>query len=202
MTEYAAKELPLEDQRIKRIRNSSLPELNINKQPLSEPLKEIKNIYDFLEKCLKKKIETQQLVIKTTTSGTNNTAFGQSILFLMKIHFYSNIIPAIEQMTVNIPETERDDSFVRFCGSRLSLNTKAEKPDADAVILLENLKFQGYNSLSRWYKLDRDEIRATLKSMAYLHALTISMRHLQPTVYYSEIDPYLQSDHDTVLMSI
>lgn len=41
-----------------------------------------------------------------------------------EIHFYSDIVPAIEQFeqNSNVPEIERIDAFVRYFGARLSMN--------------------------------------------------------------------------------
>lgn len=89
----------------------------------------------------------------------------QSDIFMKEIHFYSDIIPAIEQFQkiVNMPEMEKIDAFVRYFGSRLSLNPDIKNADADAIILLENAKSLNYVSSNIWNKFHKDETLACLK---------------------------------------
>lgn len=89
----------------------------------------------------------------------------QSIHFMKEIHFYSEIIPAIErfQEIVNMPEHEKLDAFVRYFGSRLSLNPNVKRADEDAILLMENVKPLHYVSPNIWKKFDKDEVLACLK---------------------------------------
>lgn len=67
-------------------------------------------------------MKTMQFVVKTTFAGIISPT--QSKQFWNEVHFYSDIIPAIEkfEQSSNIPESDRIDAFVRYFGSRLSLN--------------------------------------------------------------------------------
>lgn len=82
-----------------------------------------------------------------------------------EVNFYSDIIPAIKQFeaAANVPENERIDAFVQYFGFRLSLDPNAKSADADAIMLLENVKSLNYFSPNRWVRLDKDEVLAFLK---------------------------------------
>lgn len=89
----------------------------------------------------------------------------QSCFFMNEIHFYSDIIPAIEQfqVIVNMPDNEKIDAFLRYFGSRMSLNPDIKSADADALMLMENGKSLNYASPEIWNKFDEDEALACLK---------------------------------------
>lgn len=69
--------------------------------------------------------ETLHLVSKTTiTNPYLIEMFQPSLTFVKEAHFYSNIIPALEyfQQISHVPETEKINAFIRYSGSRISLN--------------------------------------------------------------------------------
>lgn len=65
-------------------------------------------------------MEILQFVGKTTFPGQITPT--QSKQFWNEMHFYSDIVPAIEQFeqSKNIPETDRVNAFAQYFGSRLS----------------------------------------------------------------------------------
>lgn len=89
----------------------------------------------------------------------------QSMIFMKEMNFYSNIIPAIEQFQdiVKMPENEKIDAFIRYFGTRLSLNPDVKSADADVILLLENAKSLNYVSPNLWDRFDKDEVLACLK---------------------------------------
>lgn len=112
--------------------------------------------------------------------------------FTKETHFYTDIVPVFKHFEEleNIPQIDRIDAFLRYFGSRLSLNpskivnssskslinfwsdeinnllpieiTGAIKADTDAVLLLENLKFANYINGDRRIGLSKEEIVAIL----------------------------------------
>lgn len=50
--------------------------------------------------------------------------FQPSVSFVKEAHFYSDVIPAMTHFeeSLNVPEEERINAFIRCLGSRLSLN--------------------------------------------------------------------------------
>lgn len=93
----------------------------------------------------------------------------QLLQFMNELHFYSDIIQAIEQFQaiVHMPNEERIDAFARYFGSRLSLNADNKIADADAILLLENVKSSHFISPNRWNYFDRDEVLACLKVLTF-----------------------------------
>lgn len=69
-------------------------------------------------------VQTLQLVCKIALKDVD--VVKQSERFVKEINFYSNIVPAIKQFerNANIPKYKRIDAFVRFFGSRLSLDPR------------------------------------------------------------------------------
>lgn len=74
------------------------------------------------------------LVTKTLiTDPLWNGVLQPYVSFLKEAHFYSDVIPAIEQFErdANVQEAERINAFIRFFGCRLSLDTsKCMKMDS------------------------------------------------------------------------
>lgn len=87
----------------------------------------------------------------------------QSLMFTNEIHFYTDILEALKRFeeTANIPQNERIDAFARYFGSRLS-NIR-DTADADAIILLENLKSLNFSVPNVWNQLEIDEAMVLLK---------------------------------------
>lgn len=85
--------------------------------------------------------------------------------FMNELHFYTDIIQAIEQfeVDVNMPENEKINAFARYYGSRLSLNSNVKSADADAILLMKNIKSLNFTSPNRWNRFDKDEVFACLK---------------------------------------
>lgn len=112
-------------------------------------------------------VETLQLVFKTMRSGA--VSARKSVQFMNEVYFYSEIVQAIMQFQtiVNMPENEKIDAFVRYFGSRLSLDTDMKTADADAILLLENAKSLNFTSPNRWKLFDKDEIFACLKVIIF-----------------------------------
>lgn len=67
------------------------------------------------------------LKLVTKSSVTNPyliDIFQPALTFVKETHFYTDIIPAIQQFERdhNVPENEKIDAFFRCFGSRISLN--------------------------------------------------------------------------------
>ena len=62
-----------------------------------------------------------------------------------------------------MPENEKINAFIQYYGSRLSLNPDVKNADADAILLLENVKSLNYTTRNLWDRFDTDEMLACLK---------------------------------------
>lgn len=121
-------------------------------------------------------VETLNLVCKIMKSGEKSEKSSRP--FAKEIYFFSVIVPAFEHFEEmkNVPEIDRIDGFPRYFGSRFSLDPNAEKPNSDAVLLLENIKYSNYFTKDRKCSLEKDETMALLKKLAKMHALGIALR--------------------------
>ncbi|XP_055317996.1 uncharacterized protein LOC129576655 [Sitodiplosis mosellana] len=174
--------------------------LNYTLSPVTKP----GDNYNFMLQSLEVKllqndsfeIDTLKLVCKTPAGVSISSSHSKQ--FSNEMHFYSVIVPAIElfEQNANVPKTERIDAFVRYFGARLSLDSNVESADGDAVILLENAKSLNFACLGRRDKFDKEQVLAILKRLAKLHALTIAMRRLEPTMFYSKVDPHLHTRYN------
>ncbi|KAJ6644273.1 hypothetical protein Bhyg_09240, partial [Pseudolycoriella hygida] len=167
-----------------------------------KPLTKPGDNYNFLVQALEvesikdeSEVETLQLICKTPARFVTPSHSKQ---FLNEVHFYSDIIPAIEQFEqkAKVPQSERFDAFVRYFGSRVSLDPNATHVDGGAAILLENVKPLDFVVLDRRGKFEREEILAILKRLAKLHALIIAMRRLERNLFYTKVDPYLHTRYN------
>ncbi|XP_055309442.1 uncharacterized protein LOC129573174 [Sitodiplosis mosellana] len=155
--------------------------------------------------------ESEILHLVSKTAVTNPyliEIFQPAFTFVKETHFYSDIIPAIEifETMKNVPKTDRIDAFIPCPGSRISLNPDASCADADAVLLLENIKFQNYVNEDRHIGFDTETTMAILKTLAQFHAHCIAIRRMQPELFDAKISPYLKAvnlcpdDNDTKLV--
>ncbi|XP_031617493.1 uncharacterized protein LOC116337236 [Contarinia nasturtii] len=137
----------------------------------------------------------RNLVIKTpVTNPFLAEFFKPTVTFVKEVHFYSEIIPALEQFEeiANVPREERLDAFQRK-NIHISNFKDAEYADSDAILLLENVKFKSFINGDKRIGFNTNETLATLKVLAKFHALCIAMRRLEPTLYNRKIDPFMKS---------
>ncbi|XP_055307450.1 uncharacterized protein LOC129571658 isoform X2 [Sitodiplosis mosellana] len=134
-------------------------------------------------------------VIKTWATDPFLIELGNlSHAFLAEERFYSSIIPAIEsfEQMSNVPKTKRIDAFIKSFGWRMSLKPNATQSDADALILLENIVHENFVHIDERIGFDREESLAVIKSVAKFNALCIAMKRLQPTLFNTQIKPYIE----------
>ncbi|XP_055321212.1 uncharacterized protein LOC129577737 [Sitodiplosis mosellana] len=154
--------------------------------------------------------ETMQLVVKTSVLDPYWAAvFKPELSFVKEVHFYANIIPAIQQFEqcTNVPEAERLNVFIQCLGSRISLNSNAKEADRDAVLLLENLKHDHFVNVNRYIRFDTQETIVVLKNLAKFHALCIAMRQVEPDLFKEKVNHNLSAvgglkDDDEILQII
>lgn len=111
--------------------------------------------------------------------------FQPELSFVKENRFYSDIIPAMKifEESFNVPQAEQIDAFIGCIGSRISLNSgvseksnqnvkqnltyviylDAISADADAVLILENIKLQHFVNEDRYIGFDTPTTLAILK---------------------------------------
>lgn len=125
--------------------------------------------------------ETLNLVAKLPpTSAFLLDLFNSPISFKKEIQFYNSM--AKEFMKLQIENGMNDQELVpKFYGGRLGL--KSDKFDGQAVILLENLKCNGYVTEDRIFGLDKKHTEFAVKRLAKMHALVIALKLKKPQLY-------------------
>lgn len=125
--------------------------------------------------------ETLDLVAKLPpTSAFLLDLFNSPVSFKKEIQFYNSM--AKEFMKLQIESGINDPQLVpKFFGGRLGL--KPDKFDGQAVILLENLKCNGYITEDRIFGLDKKHTEFAVKRLARMHALVIALKLKKPQLY-------------------
>uniref|UniRef100_V9IMI2 CHK kinase-like domain-containing protein n=1 Tax=Apis cerana TaxID=7461 RepID=V9IMI2_APICE len=125
--------------------------------------------------------ETLNLVAKLPpTSAFLLDLFNSPVSFKKEIQFYNSM--AKEFMKLQIESGMNDSQLVpKFYGGRLGLNP--DKFDGQAVILLENLKCNGYITEDRIFGLDKKHTEFAIKCLAKMHALVIALKLKKPQLY-------------------
>ncbi|XP_055542208.1 uncharacterized protein LOC129727939 isoform X2 [Wyeomyia smithii] len=113
--------------------------------------------------------------------------------FVKEAAVYSQIVPTMVklQREMGIPEAETIDIFCRCYNARVSLDPNSTKVDADGVMLLENLKLDGYITEDRRRGFPCHIAVYILKKLSLFHAIPIALRHMKPNVFKSKLQKYL-----------
>ena len=86
------------------------------------------------------------------------------------------------------------ETFAKCYGSRISLDPDSNVVDKDAIILLENLKVQGYEVGDRFKGLDLETAEVIVDDLAKLHAVCIAFRMKHPEEFKNTFLPHLKKD--------
>ncbi|CAG9833646.1 unnamed protein product [Diabrotica balteata] len=105
-----------------------------------------------------------------------NEFFGPTYnLTKNEVIFYTDIVPPIKNFHKKhgLPPPS---FYPDYAGGRLNLAGETDKPDMDAILILENLVPKGYKNLDRHIGFDLTTTRLILKDLAKFHAAPMAMR--------------------------
>ncbi|CAG9833647.1 unnamed protein product [Diabrotica balteata] len=105
-----------------------------------------------------------------------NEFFGPTYnLTKNELIFYTDIVPPIKNFHKEhgLPPPS---FYPDYAGGRLNLTGETEKPDMDAILILENLVPKGYKNLDRHVGFDLTTTKLILKDLAKFHAAPMAMR--------------------------
>lgn len=99
-------------------------------------------------------IEELNLVAKMMQATNFHDKYFNSTLSVIKeIFVYEELIPRYRKLEKEVLEKSLTPDFCsvlpKFYGGRLSLNSESKVADLDSVILMENLRVQGYEVMDR-----------------------------------------------------
>ncbi|XP_031781522.1 uncharacterized protein LOC100116463 [Nasonia vitripennis] len=128
--------------------------------------------------------EKLHLVAKMIPSSEfQRSIFNSSVSFAKEIYVIQTLAPMYKQLEreVGLEEDEIIDIFPKIYAGRLSRNEETpDVADEDAVMLLENLKVRGYDTMNRMKGLDFEHAVIAITQLARYHALGMALRHKKP----------------------
>ncbi|CAL7938758.1 unnamed protein product [Xylocopa violacea] len=133
----------------------------------------------------KNKTETLNLVAKLPPPTTYLLElFNSPLSFKKEIHFYDAMAKELVNLQLECGIKEQDLSILvpKYYGGRLGLKTQ-EVFDEQAAIVMENIKFTGYDTQDRIHGLDEKHARFAIDQLAKMHALVIALKLKKPQVY-------------------
>lgn len=139
----------------------------------------------------------QKMELVAKMCPTNQTLFDIfqiDITFVKESCIYTIVAPELMklQLEKQVPENEILDTFIQCYGARSSLNPSANKVDENAVLILENLKFKGFQVGERSRGFDAEHTELILRNLARFHAVPIALRYDKPDTFKEKVEPYLQ----------
>lgn len=131
------------------------------------------------------KTETLNLVAKLPpTSAYLLDLFNSPVSFVKELHFYDSMAKEfLNLQTENGMKGKSPCNLVpKFFGGRLGLKAQ-DQFDAQAAIILENLKYSGYDTEDRIFGLDKKHTKFAIEGIAKLHAFSIALKLKKPQVF-------------------
>lgn len=135
---------------INRIEDVLLLDKNITKLTIYKPpAKGVGSLMLKVTVSTKDKEEDLHLVAKKVPlTEIARERFQIQTTFPKEVAFYNDILPALWKFQKEEGITEELDTFPKFYGARFNLHGQNQEVDQDAVLLLEDLSFQGDISYS------------------------------------------------------
>lgn len=120
-------------------------------------------------------------------------AFDVLVTFKKENFAYTVTIPTLIefQKEFNFPEEKLLTCFPECFGSRFNLHGNNDVVDRNAVLLFENLKDQGYETMDRLVGFDSQGADVVLQDLARFHAVPIALKQLRPDVFEEKVMPGL-----------
>ncbi|CAG9833657.1 unnamed protein product [Diabrotica balteata] len=119
----------------------------------------------------------------------NSNEFVKSLFptaFKNEIRFYKEIVPTLQNFQQERGIEDVLDMFPEFYGARIN-NNGSDKVDDKAVILLEDLKFDGYINVDRHEGFNLPEAKIILKDICRLHATALGLKFSQTDLFEEKI---------------
>ncbi|GJQ80316.1 hypothetical protein Trydic_g12199 [Trypoxylus dichotomus] len=120
--------------------------------------------------------------------------FNTKVSFKKEIAIYTTIVPTLNDFAKEKGIDNLMNFFAKPIAARISLDPESKEVDKDAVILLENLKVQGYDTGDRFVGFDEETTKYLLRELAIMHATPIAYRSANPEGFKSKILPYLSKN--------
>ena len=107
-----------------------------------------------------------------------------------ELAFYQTILPTLRKFQEQQGSNKSLQAFPKFHGGRLSLDQSNHTLDNNAVILLENLKEDGYFVIDNYAGFDLEVTKLILSKMAELHSTFLALKETQRDVFEDKLMPF------------
>ncbi|XP_044260338.1 uncharacterized protein LOC123008549 [Tribolium madens] len=113
--------------------------------------------------------------------------------FKTEIAFYKEVVPTLEkfEQELRISQDGITNLFPKYYGSRINLIKNSTKVDSDAILLLENLKFEDFSTMERTQGFNLEVSKVIVERLAYFHSLSLSLKLKKPEIFQEKIKRYL-----------
>lgn len=115
--------------------------------------------------------------------------FNIPVTFKKEEGVYKQISVALKEFEQEHGLSHTTEFFPKYFGSRLSLDPNSNEVDDDAVLLLENLKLQGFEVGDRLEGFDLQTSEAIVKALATFHSVALALKLKQPDVFRTKVLP-------------
>ncbi|EFA00204.1 uncharacterized protein LOC660404 [Tribolium castaneum] len=117
--------------------------------------------------------------------------FNSQFTFPNEVGFYQTIIPCLRQFQQEQGVKDLISCFPEFYTARLSKDATG-KVDESSVLLIKNIKKEGFQTLDRTVGFNLEQGRFILGKMAEMHATSLALKILRPEEFKSKLGPFLQ----------
>lgn len=117
--------------------------------------------------------------------------FNIPVTFKKEAGVYRDVSLVLREFQEEYGLSHMTDIFPKYYGSRLSLDPNSEEVDDDAILLLENLKNQGYKVGDRFEGFDLQTSEVIVKALATLHSVALALKIKKPVTFQTRIAPKL-----------
>lgn len=118
--------------------------------------------------------------------------FNSQKTFQNEIGFYQKIIPCLKQFQREQGMNKVIDCSPEFIAARTSLNPLSTTVDEDAILLIKNLKKEGFEIIDRTKGFDLLQSQIILEKLAELHGTTMALQLLQPEKFSRKLQPFFE----------
>ncbi|KAL7286199.1 hypothetical protein TKK_0019533 [Trichogramma kaykai] len=144
-----------------------------------------------IDLVVKRKADAAEEKLGLVAKMSPATAFQQEMLnvkasMLKEIYIFKDLMPLYQEMQreVGVPEKDVIDVLPKYYGSRLSLDpSNREEADLDAVLLMENLRCRGYETMDRKTGMGYAHAKMAISKLAEYHALGLALRIKKPEIF-------------------
>ncbi|XP_056644255.1 uncharacterized protein LOC130450083 isoform X1 [Diorhabda sublineata] len=146
-----------------------------------------------------KKVEKLNVVVKLIPESefARTVIMNAAVSFKIEKGFYDSVIPTLQAFQRNEGLETVIDCFPQFYCARNNLRNECDIVDADAVLILENLKVKvcfffnsGYKNVCRNAGFDLPTAKLILKYLAQFHAVPIALKRKDPKSFENNIKAY------------